>query len=513
MENNLTNKEAKTNELLLIDTVAEASREVSEEFTLPDYVPEVRRVLGVSAQAVPETKYVNTVNDGTVLECSGTVTYSVIYLNDEGTLCALPLSSAYEITIPLNSTPYITEVSAHAESPCVRVSAPRRLNIKSTIKNRAIAFKREECSAKITPNSSAEQIYLEKREKEISTLDLNQISREGLKISERLDNLSEGEKPIWCDASILLNEVKCQSNMVSVRGEVNIKCLLIRDGGENVISRTFPISEEIEANGTEAGEIARAYARCVSLSISNEQRGESNELFFDLTYDINGEIVKNRRVDVEIDGYSTGHESEASYKDLEYQSVASMGATSFTVSEGVKRKNKEIKEIITVLADPVYEKCEIKGKRICLAGSLHAVVIGKETNEQSSTTEYYSDEYVLPIKLEVDGAQEINKITPLCTLALGNLNARYDNEKFYINCEVVASYLLLNSHKQRVLDTLEIKTESKIKRNNAEVRVCFLNDKDELWDIAKRYHTTEEKLREQNDLIDDTLFNKKCLII
>jgi hypothetical protein len=64
-----------------------------------------------------------------------------------------------------------------------------------------------------------------------------------------------------------------------------------------------------------------------------------------------------------------------------------------------------------------------------------------------------------------------------------------------------------------VLDTLEIKTESKIKRNNAEVRVCFLNDKDELWDIAKRYHTTEEKLREQNDLIDDTLFNKKCLII
>lgn len=513
MENNLINEEVSSNELLLIDTVGEGSREVSEEFSLPDYVPEVRRVLCVRAQAVPETKYVNTLNEGAELECSGTVTYSVIYLNDEGTLCALPLSSSYEIKIPLNNVPYITEVTAQAENAVVRVSAPRRLNIKSTIKSRAVAFKREECSAKITPNSSAEQIYLQKREKEISTLDLTQISRQGVKISERLDSLSEGEKPIWCDASIFLNEVKCQSNAVSVRGEASIKCLLTRENGENVITRTFPINEEIEANGVGTGEMARVYARCVSLSISNEQRGDSNELFFDLTYDLNGEVVKNKRSEVEIDGYSLGQESEASYKDLEYQSMLLSGATSFTVSESVKRKNKEIKEIVTVLADPVYEKCEIKGNRVNLLGSLRTTIIGKETNEENTTTEYYSDEYTLPIKLEVEGAGAPSKITPLCNFAFGNLSARYDNERLYLNCEVIASYLLLASHNQRVLDTLDIKTENEIKRNNAQVRVCFLNEGEELWDIAKRYHTTTAKLKEQNDLINDELFNKKCLII
>ena len=96
---------------------------------------------------------------------------------------------------------------------------------------------------------------------------------------------------------------------------------------------------------------------------------------------------------------------------------------------------------------------------------------------------------------------------------MGNLNARYDNEKLHLSCEVVASYLLLDSYKQRVLDTLEIDVENEVRKNNAEVRVCFIKEGEELWDIAKRYHTTEARLREQNDLIDDALFNKKCLII
>lgn len=513
MENNLISQEQGLSELLLIDTVGESSKEISEEFNLPDYVPEVRRVLCVRAQAVPESKYVSPQNDGAMLECSGTATYSVIYLDDEGTLCALPLSSSYEITIPLGKTPYITEVSVHAENASVRVGAPRRLNIKSTIKARALALKKESCNAKITPNSSAEQIYLQKREKEISTLDLIQVSKEGVKISERLDSHSEEKKPIWCDASILLNEVKCQNNKVAVRGEANIKCLLVGSSGEDVISRTFPISEEIEISGTEAGELARAYAKCVSLSISNEQNGQNSELFFDLTYDLHGEVIKNKNATVEIDGYSLRNESEATYKEIEYQSALSVGTASFTVSESVKRKNKEIKDIVTILADPVYEKCETKAGKVSLLGSLYVTIIGKRENKESASTEYYSEEYILPIKFEPDSAKAQGKITPLCNFALGNLNARYDNEKLHLSCEVVASYLLLDSYKQRVLDTMEIDVENEVRKNNAEVRVCFLKEGEELWDIAKRYHTTEAKLREQNDLIDDALFNKKCLII
>ena len=100
MENNLISQEQGLSELLLIDTVGESSKEISEEFNLPDYVPEVRRVLCVRAQAVPESKYVSPQNDGAVLECSGTATYSVIYLDDEGTLCALPLSSTTKLLSP-----------------------------------------------------------------------------------------------------------------------------------------------------------------------------------------------------------------------------------------------------------------------------------------------------------------------------------------------------------------------------------------------------------------------------
>ena len=513
MENNLINEEARTNELLLIDTTSEVSKEISEEFSLPDYVPEVRRVLCVRAQPLPEGKFVNSAQGRAELETNGTVTYSLIYQNDSGNLCALPLSSTYETVIPLNDTPYLTRNNVYAENVNVRVSAPRKINIRSTIKNRVLAFKKSECNAQIMPNSSAEQIYLQKREKNISTLSLVEIAKENIKISERLDNLSDGEKPIWCDASVLLNEVKCQKDMVLARGEVSIKCLLVSDGKENVIERTFPVSEEIKVDGIENGNMARLYGRCVSLSISNEQSEKNNELFFDLTYELHGEVVKNKETAVEIDAYSLNHESESSYKELEYQSSISSGVTSFTVNETIKRKNKDINEIIATLIDPVYEKCEIKGNKVNLLGTMYITVIGKSMDEDGTTLEYLSEEYKLPIKLEVEGAKDTNKITSLCNLALGNSSVRYDEESLRITAEVFASYSLYGTYSERVLDTLNIKTDKEIKRNNSEVRVCFVKKGEELWDIAKRYHTTTTKLKEQNDLIDDELFNKKCLII
>ena len=84
------NKEATQLTSVACDTVV--SSDVSEEFVLPDYVPEVRRVLFTRAQALPESKYIS----GDTVDFGGTVTYLIIYTDDEGRLCSVPLSSTYE---------------------------------------------------------------------------------------------------------------------------------------------------------------------------------------------------------------------------------------------------------------------------------------------------------------------------------------------------------------------------------------------------------------------------------
>ncbi len=500
-------------ELLTLMQQNEVVSEVSEEFSLPDYVPEIRRILTVRAQVLPESKYINNTTSTPSLEFGGNVTYSVIYTDDEGKLCALPLSSAYEKSTQLQDTPDITEISTRAESVSPRVSAPRKISIKSRLKSKVLAYKKQDASPQIIPNSSAEQIYLQKREENINTLDLTPISLGDIRISDRLDGVPEGMRPIWCDASICLNDIKVQKGSVLARGEVNVKCLLSGDGTESVIYKTMPLVEEIEAEGAELGDMARVNSRCVSLSISNEEQGSSNALFFDLTCELEGALMKNKEVQIVKDAYSTKNESTPTYRELEYQSAQKAQHTSFTVSESQKRANREIEEIITTLCDPVYEKYEIKGSRAQLLGSLKVSLIGKKSNAEQGLVEYSSDQYEIPIKFEAELGNIDGKITPICDFSLGNINTRYDNESFYITCEVIASYSVYKNEKVRVLESLEIDKEREVKNDSSVVRVCFPAEGEELWDIAKKYHTTTAKLAEQNDLIDDAQFNKKCIII
>ena len=59
--------------------------EVAEDFTLPDYRPEIRRIAGIRGEAAIDGKYLA----GDELEADGSVTYAVIYQDAEGRLYEL----------------------------------------------------------------------------------------------------------------------------------------------------------------------------------------------------------------------------------------------------------------------------------------------------------------------------------------------------------------------------------------------------------------------------------------
>lgn len=59
--------------------------ELSEDFDLPDYQPEIKRLLRVQARVSSADTYIGAGN----AECSGTVDYSILYSGADGTLyCA-----------------------------------------------------------------------------------------------------------------------------------------------------------------------------------------------------------------------------------------------------------------------------------------------------------------------------------------------------------------------------------------------------------------------------------------
>ena len=121
--------------------------EVSEDFSLPDYVPEVRRVLGVVRDATADNGF----RDGATYLQEGNVCYTVFYLGEDGQVTSVPLSSAYSAKVPLPED-FAAEdgfvIVWDLENVSCRVTSPRRLSLSARLRMQSLAAGREDASCR-----------------------------------------------------------------------------------------------------------------------------------------------------------------------------------------------------------------------------------------------------------------------------------------------------------------------------------------------------------------------------
>jgi hypothetical protein len=209
--------------------------EVNEEFSLPDYVPEVRKVLCVRAKVLPEGKFMSDSGSNTNLEFDGIVTYNVIYTDDEGRLCSTPLQSNYEAQSVISASPSYVMIDTYADSTVCRVLAPRKLTIKSKLKSKLLPFYENVIEENISSLSPSDRIYLEKRTKNLHTLSKKAVYMQNIRMSDKFDYNGKNElTPIMCDATMTLSDCKAQNGSISARGEVKVNCLCF-DGEKDIM--------------------------------------------------------------------------------------------------------------------------------------------------------------------------------------------------------------------------------------------------------------------------------------
>ena len=113
--------------------------ELSEEFSLPDYQPEMKRLLRVKATVLPSDQYVGAGN----AECAGHVDYSILYTGNDGALYCTDQRGTYQFSSPLElpsdfeaGEGILCCAESVPEQTVGRVIAPRKLMIKCRLRSR-----------------------------------------------------------------------------------------------------------------------------------------------------------------------------------------------------------------------------------------------------------------------------------------------------------------------------------------------------------------------------------------
>lgn len=374
------------------------SCESSTEYTLPDYMGDVRRVLHSEAMASPATGFVG---EGSA-EFSGVVAYRVLYVNADGQLEEAEFTSEYDFSVPVGEHAFAAHDDTRVTSFSVRPMGPRRFHAKSCLRSTvdieesgvSVAPKLPEGSERQTATLNVMQrLHGESEEREYAQVlthlaaDMATSSREEF---VPRDEQAPGEGDGWVDevrilsagGYITVQQAQAVSDGVLLSGTMELSAIVTTPGQPPfAITRSVPFEEKIAILGGAEDMQASGRAQLCSVTASVNPDAEGAEVVLHVVAEFAADAFAERAVPVVTDAYLPGQGSTQEYGQLQYARFCGTGCEQMPLSATVAREDWDsdcAREVLLTHAHPVLERVETgeNGARAIGRVELHAVCCG-----------------------------------------------------------------------------------------------------------------------------------------
>lgn len=469
--------------------------ECGEEFTLPDYYPEVRRVISTLCRVLPESWYDN----GDTAEQGGVVAFTVMYLGDDGSLTAVPLTTDYTVSIQIPKTEEnsstVIAADTSAENVTCRATGPRRLTLRARLRT-AVTGEQYVCAETAVTDASggavnaAEKISVQSLEETISSMRRAIGKITGNVSGEMRERV--GVKPVMCDGEITVNEAVLSDNTVTLRGDAVIWCICFgADGLYYKTSSKAPFEEKIPLEGEAiTGGNARGWGRCAAITVKDSDDGV---LTWDMEYDLECEAVENVPVKTIRDMYSTMWYENTVPGVCDSLSCLKCSNGRLTVN-GSSRRSGNITPadyIIGSYGKAVCDRIDRTGTRMTATGTADIrvpVCGGGEVTEECIR---------LPFRYEWDcGGDGDGELIWRCDVSVIDSSARLEGDQIQVTAELSLSVFAALMHPERYVAKLELDRSKKTKPTEGTVRIYYPAEGESPWDITKKYRIPKNAVTE-----------------
>ncbi len=454
--------------------------DVTEDFSLPDYIPEVRRIVGVQANANVDGKYRN----GDELEADGSVNYTVLYIGSEGGLCAAPLTSSFDGRIPVRSAEDDTfgvddiALAASAENVICRATAPRRLTVSCKVKLRMFSQRFADCGETVEPPALAPTVRWKKTAVPYAAVKALRTNIEcGGEVRER-----EGTKVIAVHGTLGIHDVKTGSDGISVAGEAGVRLLLLTPDGVYTTTKARCAVDTVIPCDTAEVRTAAAYGRCLMCEV---EVAEDGLITWTMECDIDCDAVMGGESEISVDGYCAAYADEITYHE----------AAALSEVKGVNGRlsvsgTKTIRPGMTYAGSwgrASFDRAERNGNKLTLTGSaaVTAILCGEG--------EAVGEEVVIPVRYECEADARIptEDVLGKCEFTVTDTAGRCDGETLHVTAELGVNGVFLGEGRVRYVSAIAPDPERPVERKKNVMTVCVPAEGETEWDIMKRYRVAE----------------------
>lgn len=509
--------------------------DLSDDYTLPDYMPAIGRVISCTAAVASPSLYLG----GGSVEYAGGVRYRLLYESaDDSSLWCAELPSEYDIILnaerdsarlPQDPAELSCLAEASPENVTARVTAPRRLTIKSRVRlspdlsaktsfETAIHGDPGDPDSVRTLEGSSESSFF------ASATNFPVICKDKISLAEAGLSPDDEYRVISSRGDVMISQLQISGDGADCRGEVSSNILLTREGeGERPrriirkipFSATLPLNLPLPENSSTAG--VRGYGVCPTVTASQEEDGIALEASLLLSAEIAARAPLSYLKDI----YSKSADCECARKKLTLRTPAACFNGNATVSGSSDLASLGIDSgmrlcDISARILPDIEKTLSPSGRLTLGGKMKISAVA-DNGAELFPVEYDADyKYVAELP-EAAGlaSPEISVVA-----AVGETKGRIDSDSIVADCELCVGVLVEEKNEIEVLSEINLTPSSFVPKPASHICVCYPASGETLWDIAKKYRTEAEAIAEKNSLdpsaspdSPDSLSKSKFLII
>jgi len=469
-----------------------AAAEVTEDFEMPEYRPEIRKAAGVQCTVTRDSAFLE---EGTV-EVSGCVLYTVLYLSGEGGLTSVPFYSTWQAKIPMPEEGGIgTEdlhITAEGENVTCRITGPRKLTLSARVKIRCTALGMVDCTAE---TDGGEGIVLRREE----------TPAVGMKTCRRTGTVSgevTGGRVIFCRGSVQIGESRLTPEGIAVSGEAVVQMLTYGENGTYTPIRCRGAIREVIpcAGAAEAGKAETAAAgTCAALTVTE---GEDGTISWEMEYDLEGVCLTESTAVHAADGYCTACEDTPVFRQSEAVTggYPVKGRITLTGEKHLRGDDAAGLQFLCGWGRGVFERGEaLPGGRILLTGTAHCTVL------LTGSGDIVTEEAALPIRYEYDPGQTGDAAVRWenggvpdcrCSFTVPEIGGHMEGTVLHLHAEAVCDGIVLCRQDTAWLQALNCHRDRPLPRVRPAL-ILYTPDAGETpWDVQKRYRTENVTERE-----------------
>ncbi|MBR7185712.1 MAG: LysM peptidoglycan-binding domain-containing protein [Clostridia bacterium] len=474
--------------------------DLAADLTLPDYLPEIRRLLRVTATPLPDSRYLGPAS----AEFGGVVEFLVCYAGGDGGLWSTRLRQDYRATTPIDPDLLAAGIAPTADPQLdaivSRVTGPRKLNIRTRLRSRIRAWGEEEIEP--TLEGDPAPAALERLTKPCRAMRILRAASEPIDLGADISfDHAEGEvRVIRADAAVHVSEAVAEQGGILCRGEMLLTLLTCteHEAGSSLPEQTvrkLAFAERIPMEGAETGMAARAWGRCGDIAVTVEE----NRVLCDASLWLEGEAADEASLALTADLYATdGDVEDCTYREVEIERLARCGnlCLTQTLSQTLKEAGIDARaQILDVSATPQPTGITAADGRCTLEGSWRVSVIYLLDGE------YAAAELSVPLQCTLDVGQILPSAWEAEAVTAG-LRWRCDGEgemrALSIEAELALAVRLYARESRRVLASAVYRPGEG--RPQGLCTVCYPEPGDSVWSICRRYRISRGALMAANSL-------------